>query len=81
MMKPGVPFSTMNEVMPPRRWPSPTRAMTMMKSAFLALLIQILRPLITHCPPSSTARVFRPAGSPPAPGSEMAIAEVMRPSM
>ena len=81
MMKPGVPFSTMKEVMPPCRASLPTRAMTMMKSAARALLIQILRPFSTHWSPSSTARVFMPAGSPPAPGSEIAIAETMRPSI
>jgi hypothetical protein len=67
--------------MPPRepRFESVT-AMTMVKSALAMRLIQILRPLITQCSPSFTALVFMPAGSPPAPGSEMAIAEVVSPA-
>ena len=48
--------------MPPCRASLPTRAMTMMKSAARALLIQILRPFSTHWSPSSTARVFMRGG-------------------
>jgi hypothetical protein len=81
MMKPGVPCSMMKAVIPSCRAPSPTRAIKITKSAFFALLIQIFRPLITQSSPSRTARVFIPAGSPPAPGSEIAIAEVIVPSM
>ena len=67
--------------MPPRapRLESVT-AMTMVKSALAMRLIQILRPLITQSVPSFTALVFMPAGSPPAPGSEMAMAEVVSPA-
>ena len=47
----------------------------MVKSASCARVIQILRPLITQSSPSRTARVRIPAGSAPAPGSEIPIAE------
>ncbi len=50
------------------------------KSASAARLTQILRPLITHSSPSRTARVVMAAGSVPAPGSEIAIAEVVSPA-
>ena len=75
MMKPGVPLSMRKAVMPSCRLPSPVRAMRMMKSDRGTLETQILRPLMTHWPPSFTARVVIPAGSPPAPGSEIAMAE------
>ena len=67
--------------MPPRE-PSAVSvtAMAMVKSALAMRLIQILRPLITQSLPSFTALVFMPAGSPPAPGSEMAMAELVRPA-
>ncbi len=67
--------------MPPRepRLESVT-AMAMVKSALAMRLIQILRPLITQSLPSLTALVFMPAGSPPAPGSEMAMAELVSPA-
>ena len=67
--------------MPPRApFSGSVTAMTMVKSALAMRLIQILRPLITQWSPSFTARVFMPAGSPPAPGSEIAIAEVVSPA-
>ena len=67
--------------MPPReRFSLSVTAIRMVKSASAVRLIQILRPLITQWSPSFTARVFMPAGSPPAPGSEMPIAEVVSPA-
>ena len=55
-------------------------AIRIVKSASAARVIQILRPLITQSAPSRTAWVVMPAGSEPAPGSEMPIAEVVRPA-
>ena len=66
--------------MPPRaRFSLSVTAITMVKSASAAREIQILRPLITQSSPSRSARVSMPAGSPPAPGSEMPIAEMVSP--
>ena len=66
--------------MPPRApFSLSVTAIRMVKSASLARLIQILRPLITQSSPSRMARVVMPAGSPPAPGSEMPIAETVSP--
>ena len=53
--------------------------MRMMKSARGTPLTQILRPLMTQSSPSFTARVVMPAGSPPAPGSEMAMEDRISP--
>ena len=75
--KPGVPLSTRKAVMPPRA-PSPVSvtAMTMVKSAVGDAadpdLAAVDHPVVAVL----TARVVMPAGSPPAPGSEMAIAEI-----
>ena len=52
-------------------------AIRIVKSASCARLIQILRPLITHLSPSRTARVIIAAGSAPAPGSEMPMADTV----
>ena len=79
MLKPLVPRSTMKAVTPSWRLPSPVRAMTMTKSACGTRLTQIFLPLITQSSPSFAARVIMPAGSPPAPGSEIAIAECASP--
>jgi hypothetical protein len=49
----------------------------MVKSASAARLIQILRPLMTHSLPSLIARVVIAAGSAPAPGSDMPMAETV----
>ena len=66
--------------MPPRApFSLSVTAMTMVKSAWSARLIQILRPLITQSSPSRSALVVMPAGSEPAPGSEMPIAETVSP--
>ena len=66
--------------MPPReRFSRLVSAIRMVKSASSARLIQILRPLITQSSPSRSAWVVMPAGSPPAPGSEMPIAETVSP--
>ena len=46
------------------------RAMSMPKSAFLALDVHTFWPLTTNSSPSRSARVCRPARSEPAPGSE-----------
>ncbi|MCY1333282.1 hypothetical protein D9M69_190040 [compost metagenome] len=54
-------------------------AITMVQSARAARLIQILRPFSTQWPPSRSARVVIMAGSPPAPGSEMAMADTVSP--
>ena len=54
-------------------------AMTMVQSAFSMRLTQILRPSSTQSSPWRTARVRMPAGSAPAPGSEMAIAAAVSP--
>ena len=79
-MKPGVFFSRMKAVMPPRApLPGSFAAMRMRKSTFGTPETQILRPLMTHSLPSRTARVFICAGSPPAPGSEMAMQDFISP--
>jgi hypothetical protein len=54
-------------------------AIRIVKSASATRLTQILWPLITHWSPSCSAWVFIPAGSPPAPGSEIPIAETFSP--
>ena len=67
--------------MPPRApLAGSVTAMVTVKSASLALLIQILRPLITQSSPSCTALVIMPAGSAPAPGSEIAMALIASPA-
>ncbi len=77
-LKPGVPLSTRKAEMPPRApFALSVTAIRMVKSASAARLIQILRPLITQSSPSRTARVVIMAGSPPAPGSEMPMAETV----
>ena len=78
--KPGVPRSTTKAEMPPRapRAGSVT-AITTVKSASSTLLTQILRPSSTQSSPSRRARVIIAAGSAPAPGSEMAMAEIVSP--
>ena len=53
-------------------------AIRMVKSASCARLIHILRPLMIHSSPSRTARVIMAAGSAPAPGSEIPMAETVR---
>ena len=67
--------------MPPREpFSLSVTAMTMVKSACSARLVQIFRPLITQSSPSRTARVSIPAGSAPAPGSEMPMALMVFPA-
>ena len=78
--KPGVPLSSKNAVIPPRAPLSGSvTAIRMEKSAFFIRDTQIFRPLMTQSSPSLTARVRIPAGSPPAPGSEIAMAELISP--
>ena len=70
MVTPGVSMSTRKQVMPPRaRFSGSVTAMTWAKSEKPALLMKRLVPFSTQWSPSSTARVFMPAGSPPASGS------------
>ena len=79
-LNPGVPLSIRKAEMPPRaRFSLSVTAIRMVKSASLARLIQILRPLMIQSSPSRTAVVIMPAGSPPAPGSEIPIAETVSP--
>ena len=54
-------------------------AMRIVKSDDGTLDTQILRPLMTQWSPSRTARVRMAAGSLPAPGSEIAIADLALP--
>ena len=67
--------------MPPRaRFSVSVTAIRIVKSASAAREIQIFRPLMIQSSPSRTARVVMPAGSEPAPGSEMPMAEMVLPA-
>ena len=80
MTKPGVSRSTMNADMPPRLpLLRSVSAITIVQSASVAWLIQILRPFSTQLSPSRTAVVDNAPGSEPAPGSEIAIAARVTP--
>ncbi len=67
-MNPGVPDGTMIVEISP---PSPVRAVTVTSDviALPELVMKAFAPLMTHSPPSSTARVFVAPASEPASGS------------
>ena len=66
--KPGVWVGTTISEMPPLPAP-PVRQAVVTKSAMEPLEMKILEPLISHSPPSRSARVASAATSEPAPGS------------
>ena len=75
-MKPGVPFSTRNDLIPPRPADLSIVAQTTTPSARQPVVTKIFSPFSTHSSPSSTALVCTRDGSEPQPGSVIAIASV-----
>ncbi|MNP76692.1 hypothetical protein D3C76_1739830 [compost metagenome] len=79
MSKPGVSASTRNRLVPFAPALGSVLATTITRSARKPLVMNVFEPLITYSSPSSTAVVFTPCRSEPAPGSVMAIALTISP--
>ncbi|MOA39385.1 hypothetical protein D3C78_1611620 [compost metagenome] len=79
LAKPGVPASTRNRLVPLAPAFGSVLATTITRSARKPLVMKVLEPLMTYSSPSSTAVVFTPCRSEPAPGSVMAMALTISP--
>ncbi len=74
--KPGVPFSTRNDLMPARPADLSIVAHSTTASARMPVVTKIFSPLITHSSPSRVAVVDTIEGSEPQPGSVIAMESV-----
>jgi len=75
-VKPGVPFSTRNDLMPARPADLSRVAHTTTPWARQPVVTKIFSPLSTHSSPSRAAVVCTMDGSEPQPGSVIAMARV-----